>query len=151
MPRRPDPLKELLDLQERMNRLFDETLGADLDGTGAVTPAWVPAADVYDKGDAYVLELELPGLSRDEVDVQVQGRELTIRGERHPMGGRSAAFHRLERRYGLFLRTFRFEVDIEPSGIEAQITNGLLRLDVPKVQPRPVSRAVKVSRRPAGS
>ena len=146
MPRRPDPLKELLDLQERMNRLFDETLGGDLDDNGAVAPAWAPAADVYDKGDAYVLELELPGLSREDVDIEVKDRELRVRGERHPMGGRSATFHRLERRYGPFLRCFRFEVEIDAGRIAAEIVDGLLRLDVPKKTPT-ISRSVKVSRR----
>jgi len=147
MPRRPDPLKELLDLQERMNRLFEETLGGNLDENGAVAAAWSPAADVYDKGDAYVLELDLPGLSRDDVDIQVKDRELTVRGERHPLGGRSATFHRLERRYGPFLRSFRFEVDIDADEIEATIVDGLLRLDVPKKKPRSASRSVKVSRK----
>lgn len=147
MPRRPDPLKELLDLQERMNRLFEETLGGNLDENGAVAAAWIPAADVYDKGDAYVLELDLPGLSRDDVDIQVKDRELTVRGERHPLGGRSATFHRLERRYGPFLRSFRFEVDIDADEIEATIVDGLLRLDVPKKEPRSASRSVKVSRK----
>lgn len=147
MPRRPDPLKELLDLQERMNRLFEETLGGDLDENGSVAPAWVPAADVYDKGDAYVLELDLPGLSRENVDIRVKDRELTVRGERHPLGGRSATFHRLERRYGPFLRSFRFEVDIDANAIEATIVDGLLRLDVPKRKPRAASRSVKVSRK----
>jgi len=147
MPRRPDPLKELLDLQERMNRLFEETLGGDLDERGTVAPAWVPAADVYDKGDAYVLELDLPGLSREDIDIQVKDRELTVRGERHPLGGRSTTFHRLERRYGPFLRSFRFEVDLEADGIEARIVDGLLRIDVPKREQRASSRSVKVSRK----
>ena len=146
MPRRPDPLKELLDLQERMNRLFDETLGSDpLDETARAV-AWAPAADVYDTGDGYVIELELPGLGREDVSIQVAGRELTVRGERHPVGGRSAAFHRLERRYGPFLRSFHFEVEIDPDGVEAEITGGLLRLDVPKIRTAAASRVVPVTR-----
>ena len=143
MPRRPDPLKELLDLQERMNRLFDETLGDDLDETGLGANAWAPAADVYDKGEGYVIELELPGLAREDVNIHVKGRELVVRGERHPLGGKSATFHRLERRYGPFLRVFRFEVEIDPDGVKAEITGGLLRLEVPKV----AARKVKVKRR----
>ncbi len=147
MPRRPDPLKELLDLQERMNRLFDETLGGDiLDALGATTPSWAPVADVYDKGEAYVLELELPGLVREDIDIQIKGRELAVRGERHPLGGHSAAFHRLERRYGPFSRVFRFDVDIDADGIKAEIREGLLRLDVPKKPARSTKRTVRVTR-----
>jgi len=148
MPRRHDPLKDLLDLQERMNRLFDETLGGGrLDELTSTTPGWVPLSDVYDKGDVYVLELELPGLARDDIDVQIKGRDLVVRGERHPLGGRSAAFHRLERRYGPFARTFRFDVDVEAEGVTAEIRDGVLRLDVPKVRPRATGRAVRVSRK----
>ena len=146
MPRRPDPLKELLDLQERMNRLFEETLGGDLDELASATPGWVPAADVYDKGEAYVLELELPGLSRPDLNIQLKGRELVVRGERHPLGGRSATFHRLERRYGPFSRIFRFDVDIDGDAVKAEITDGLLRLEVPKVKAPDTSRRVRVTR-----
>lgn len=145
MPLRPDPLKELLDLQERMNRLFDETLSPE-SGDGAFAPSWVPAADVYDSPEAYLVELELPGIARKDIDLTARGRELTVRGERHPAGGRSAAFHRLERRYGPFARSFRFDADIDAEGVEAEINNGLLRLTVPKKKPRATKRVVKVSR-----
>jgi HSP20 family protein len=137
MPRLPDPLKELLDLQERMNRLFEETVsrGAD-DDLGVFAPGWAPLADVFDTPEAYLLEIELPGLARDHIDVQVKGRELTVRGERHPAGGRSATFHRLERQYGPFVRSFRFDADIDAEGVRAEIRDGLLNLVVPKVKAR---------------
>ena len=147
MPSRPDPLKELLDLQERMNRLFDETLSRESpDEMATWAPSWVPLADVYDTPEAYVLEIELPGLARAEIDIQAKGRELVVRGERHPSGGHSAAFHRLERRYGPFGRAFRFDVDIDADQVQAEIQDGLLRLNVPKKTPRSTKRAVKVTR-----
>jgi HSP20 family protein len=147
MPWRPDPLKELLDLQERMNRLFDETLSRDSpDDVLPFAPSWVPLADVYDTPDAYLVEIELPGLAREAIGLQVEGRELTVRGERHPARGRSAAFHRLERRYGPFARTFRFDVDVDAERVQAEIKDGLLRLKVPRVRPRTPKRVVKVRR-----
>lgn len=147
MPRRPDPLKELLDLQERMNRFFDETLSRDRASEMApFTPSWVPIADVYDSPEAYLVELELPGLARTDIDLRVKGRELTVRGERHPVGGRSAAFHRLERGYGPFARSFRFDTDIHGKNVEAEIKDGVLRLTVPKAAPRATKRVVKVTR-----
>jgi HSP20 family protein len=146
MPHRPDPLKELLDLQERMNRLFDETLSrGDIDDLGAPAPGWAPLADVFDTPGAYLLEIELPGLAQDSIDVQVRGRDLTIRGERHPAGGRSANFQRLERHYGAFMRTFRFDVDIDGDDVRAEIRDGLLNLVVPKVEPRG-GRRIKATR-----
>jgi len=146
MPRRSDPLKDLLDLQERMNRLFDETLSrGEIDELGAATPGWAPLADVFDTPGAYLLEIELPGLARDSIDVQVKGRELTVRGERHPAGGRSATFHRLERQYGPFVRSFKFDVDIDAEDVRAEIRDGLLHLVVPKVEPRG-GRRIKATR-----
>ena len=147
MPRRPDPLKELLDLQERMNRFFDDTLSRDrTNEMEPFTPSWVPIADVYDSPEAYLVELELPGLARTDIDLRVKGREVTVRGERHPAGGHSAAFHRLERRYGPFARSFRFDADIDGKQVKAEIKNGLLSLTVPKAKTRATKRVVKVTR-----
>jgi HSP20 family protein len=148
MPRRPDPLKELLDLQERMNRFFEETLSRDrTNEMEPFAPSWVPIADVYDSPETYLVELELPGLARTDIDLRVKGREVTVRGERHPAGGHSAAFHRLERRYGAFGRTFRFDADIDAKQVKAEIKEGLLTLTVPKAKARRTKRVVKVTRR----
>ena len=147
MALRPDPLQELLELQERMNRLFDETLSRDrLDEPQAPHGAWVPVADVFERADAYVVELELPGLDRDDVTVQAHGDELVVRGERRPAGGRPEAFHRLERRHGPFARAFRFPEGIDASGIGAELREGILRLTVPKPAAAP-ARRVPVARR----
>jgi HSP20 family protein len=149
MPLRPDPLQELLELQERMNRLFDETLSRDrLDEPQVLHGSWVPVADVVERADAYVIELELPGLDRQEVTVQAQGAELIVRGQRGPSaGGRPEAFHRLERRHGPFARSFRFPGGIEVSAISAELNEGVLRLTVPKPHASP-ARRVRVERRP---
>jgi HSP20 family protein len=147
MPRHPDPLKELLDLQERMNRLFDQTLGDESGEDLASLPnGWSPAADVYATAEGYTLEIELPGLDRDGIEIQVEGRELFVRGERHPMGGRSATYHRLERHYGPFGRSFRFDADIDADGIEAEVEDGVLKLTVPKARAARGSRRVPVTR-----
>jgi HSP20 family protein len=130
-----DPLQELLDLQERMNRLFDETLTRErLDEPSLLQGAWVPLADVVETAEAYAVEVELPGLGKEDIVVQAQGDELVVRGERRPeLGGRPDAFHRLERRYGPFARSFRFTEEVDPDRITAEFEDGLLRLQVPKV------------------
>jgi HSP20 family protein len=138
MPLGRDPLQELLELQERMNRLFDETLTRDrLDDPPLLQGSWVPLADVVDTQDAYVVELELPGLGREDVAIQAEGDQVLVRGERRPdLGGRPDSFHRLERRYGPFARGFRFSEEVDPDRIEAVFDDGLLRLTVPKARAR---------------
>jgi HSP20 family protein len=134
MPLPRDPLQELLDLQERMNRLFDETLTRErLDEPSLLQGAWAPIADVIETEEGYELEVELPGLGQDDVVVQAHGDELVVRGERRPdLGSRPESFHRLERRYGPFSRSFRFSEEVDPDRITAKFDDGLLRLAVPK-------------------
>jgi HSP20 family protein len=137
MPLHKDPLRELLDLQERMNRLFDETLTRErLEEPSLLHGTWAPLADVVETPEAYVVELELPGLGRDDVLIQAQGDELVVRGERRPAATGGPVFHRLERRYGKFARGFRFAEEVDPDRIKADFKDGLLRLEVPKVRPR---------------
>jgi HSP20 family protein len=142
-----DPLQELLELQERINRLFEETLGRDrLDEPQAMQGAWMPAADVFETADCYVVELELPGVVKEDVTVHAQGSELVVRGERRAYpAGRPDSFHRLERRHGPFGRAFRFSGPVDPAGISAEMVDGLLRIRVPKPHARS-SRRVPVGR-----
>ena len=136
MPLRRDPLQELLDLQERMNRLFEETLARErVEEPALLHGTWTPLADVLETPEAYLVEVELPGLSRDDVVVQAQGDEMVVRGERRAdPSSRPEAFHRLERRHGPFARGFRFSEEIDPDGITAHFEDGLLQLTVPKAR-----------------
>jgi HSP20 family protein len=147
MTLRRDPLQELLDLQERMNRLFDETLARErIEEPALPNASWTPLADVVETPEAYLVAVELPGLSRDDVVVQAHGDELLVRGERRPdPSRRPESYHRLERRYGPFARGFRFSEEVDPDRIAAEFEDGLLRLTVPKAQPRTATR-VRVER-----
>jgi HSP20 family protein len=139
--RRADPLQDLLSLQERMNRLFEESLKGRLQpALGAAT--WVPLADVYETADAFIALIELPGLGQDDIEIQVDGEELTIRGERRmSASARPESFHRMERSYGFFSRSFRLTEDTDPSRLTAQFKDGLLRLEAPKERSRRRGRA----------
>jgi HSP20 family protein len=146
MPLHKDPLGELLDLQERMNHLFDETLTRErLEEPSLLHGMWAPLADVVETPEAYLVELELPGLAREDVVIQAQGDELVVRGERRPAATGGPVFHRLERRYGPFARGFRFAEEVDPDRIKAEFSDGLLRLEVPKVRPRASTR-IRVER-----
>jgi HSP20 family protein len=135
--RRSDPLADLLSLQEKMNRLFQESLSSEDLEPGSLGPAWTPLADAHETADAYIVELEVPGLQRDDLDVQVQGARLVVKGERRPAGqGRPERFYRMERTYGPFARSFTFAEPVDPERVTAQLKNGLLRLELPKAAAR---------------
>jgi HSP20 family protein len=137
--RRWDPLRDLLTLQERMNRLFEDTLSS----TTRTTPpldsgSWVPLADVYETAEGFVVQVDLPGLKDDDVEVHVEGDRLVLRGHRRPSEQtRPDNYYRMERSYGPFSRTFILTPDVDPDRVTATFKDGLLRLDLPKTRPRP--------------
>ena len=139
--RRFDPLADLLNLQEKMNRLFQESLSAEGLDAGGLGPSWTPLADAHETPDAYVVELEVPGLSRDDLDVQVDGARVVVKGERRASAqGRPERFYRMERSYGPFARSFTFAGPVDPDRVTAHLKDGLLRLELPKARPRAAAR-----------
>lgn len=136
--RRWDPLRDLLSLQERMNRLFEESLSRwRPDESPFATGNWSPSADVYETSDAFVVQMELPGLSEDDVEVEVEGDRVTLRGERQmSVDTRPECFHRMERSYGSFCRSFSFGEAVEAARMQAELKDGLLRIDLPKARSR---------------
>lgn len=131
-PRELDPLRDILSLQERMNRLFEESLLRGRELKPAQAAAWAPTVDVYETAEAFVILAELPGVSEDDVDITVDGEEVRLRGERHLPGPRPESFERLERSYGPFTRSFHFEQEVDPDRVTAEFKDGLLRLEVRK-------------------
>jgi len=134
--RRYDPLADLLSLQERMNRLFEDSLT-----TGGVEPrslgsgGFSPASDAYETAESFVIQVELPGIEPDHVELQVEGDQLTLKGERRPTpSGRPERFHRMERPSGPFGRVFRLPEDIHTEGVQARLEDGLLTIVLPKAR-----------------
>jgi HSP20 family protein len=121
-----------------MNRLFEESLlrGRPLE-PAIDSSTWSPLADVYETPESFVVLMEIPGLSEEDVDVEVEADQITLRGERRMTPqARPESFHRMERSYGHFSRTFRFGAEVEPGEVKAHFRDGLLRLDLPKATPR---------------
>lgn len=130
--RRYDPLRDLLTLQERMNRLFEESL-ARLDGPGPEYAHFSPAADVFETPDQFVVEMELPGVSEEDVEIVADERRLFVRGVRRQIEGlRPDGFHRVERAYGAFNRHFEFPAAIDPEQVHATFEDGVLRVELPR-------------------
>jgi HSP20 family protein len=141
---RGDPLQELLNLQERINRLFEESLGRGRpeEGAGLGSASWAPLADVYETARAFFVQIELPGLHEDDVEVVAQGSAVTVRGERRAAASmRPDSFYRMERSYGTFTRAFRFGEPIDAERVKAEFRNGLLQIELPKARPRSDWRA----------
>ena len=135
-----DPLGDILSLQETMNRLFQESLSGESLEAG-LGSAWTPLADAHETPDGYVVELEVPGLQREDLDVQVEGARLVVRGERRPAGqGRPERFYRMERTCGPFSRSFTFGEMVDAERVTAQLKDGLLRLELPKARGRGLRR-----------
>ncbi|MEO7192347.1 MAG: Hsp20/alpha crystallin family protein [Vicinamibacterales bacterium] len=116
-----DPLRDLLTMQERLESLF-----------GRATPGWVPAVDLAELEDRYVMTIELPGLSRKDVQLDYLEPVLTIRGTRPGQECCPERYQQLERGQGPFSRSFRFAVPVVADGISAEFADGILTVIVPK-------------------
>ncbi len=129
-----DPVRDLFTLQERMNRLFEET--ADRRARPEEAEAqiehadWVPAADVYEDEREYTLALDVPGIRREALDVSLDDSRLTIRGERAQVEG--VGVRRTERPHGRFVRSFSLPDAVDRQGITADYKDGVLLLRLPK-------------------
>jgi len=124
-----DGTRALALLRERMNRLFDERQAR---GASAVESAFSPATDVYSTDDTVFVAVELPGVGADDVTVEVQGRELAVRGARHFTGGEGAAYHRLERSYGEFRCVIALPDDADAAKRRVRLTGGVLTVEIPR-------------------
>jgi HSP20 family protein len=127
-----DPLRELQLWQDRLGHL------------AAHQPEpWRPAIDVYETAETYVVTAEVPGMTRDDVELAVEDTRLTIRGHRadRRVANRSSVhFHQVERGHGAFARTLEFAERIDSDKVSADLTDGVLSVTLPKVPPPPARR-----------
>ena len=131
-----DPFRELHTLQDRMNRLFEEASRREGDhGEAGAAAGWSPAVDVYEAENEIVVTAELPGIERDQITLSLQENILTLHGvrdfERAKGGNR---YHRIERSYGSFSRTFTIPAIVNEDTIQADFKDGVLTIVLPKVE-----------------
>ena len=119
-----DPFRELDDLAERVNSLWETGFGGQLD-------RWAPLADVEEAEDAYTVEIELPGVRRDDIDVQLVNRVLTVSGEVKEKE-RAGILHRRTRRVGQFHYAVTLPGDVDGDDVSARLNDGVLSIRVPK-------------------
>jgi len=125
-----DPYRELGSFADRFNRAFGSLTNREREEEFG---AWVPPVDITEDKDKITLTAELPGFKEDQVNIQMEDGVLTIRGERkfeEETNGRN--FHRVERSYGQFVRSFTLPNNVDRENIHATFRNGLLEVDMPK-------------------
>jgi HSP20 family protein len=117
-----------------MHRLFHGAFGQDGgNGDTGVTSTWEPPVDIYETDDALVLEVELPGVSKDAVSVELHEHTLKLSGERkREPSVKGGQYHRQEGRYGAFQRAFRMPTIVDQAKVQATYKNGVLALRLPK-------------------
>lgn len=134
-----DPGREMDTLQSEMNRLFNTFFDAPSvrgQGNGGQR-RWIPAMDLVEEGDHYLLRADLPGLTQDDVSIELEDSVLTISGERrNEHSERREGVVRVERVYGSFSRQLTLPEGVDPAAIEARFDNGVLEVRVPKPEER---------------
>lgn len=130
---RYDPFRDLRTLQEEVNRLFSHNLTPSFGDEGIGRGAWNPNVDIYENKDQIVLEAELPGMNREDFDLTIENSVITLRGERRfEKKDDTDNYHRVERAYGSFTRSFTLPQTISGDGATAEYRNGVLRVTLPK-------------------
>ena len=130
---RYDPFRDLRTLQEEVNRLFSTNLTRAFDDEGTGHGAWAPSVDIYENKDQIVLEAELPGMKQEDFDLSIENNVITLRGERKfEKTEETDNYHRVERSYGVFTRSFTLPQTVSAEGATAEYNNGVLRVTLPK-------------------
>jgi HSP20 family protein len=128
-----DPFRDVLALQNRMNSLFQDYARQGGEGDLVSTASFVPPVDIYEDEHKIVLKLEVPGMKQDDFDVQLENNTLTIRGERKfEKEEKEENFHRIERRYGSFFRSFQVPNTVNTEHVNASYEAGVLRIELQK-------------------
>jgi HSP20 family protein len=134
-----EPARELATIQTEMNRLFNTFFepSSGSNGTVAAGRRWIPAMDLVEKDDDFVLRADLPGLSEADVNIELEDNVLTISGERKAEHEeRKEGYYRLERASGAFSRSLTLPEGIDPERVQASFDRGVLEVRVPKPEQR---------------
>ncbi len=142
---RYDPFRDLVTTQQDFSRLFNEFFPRRVSGEEVSTYTWAPAIDIYEKGGALVLQADLPGVDPKDVEIRIEDGTLYLKGERKKgKEVKEENYHRVERCYGSFARSFSLPASIDEAKIKAEYKDGQLTLTMPKrEEARP--KTIKIS------
>src|ERR687889_2284863 len=130
---RYDPFRDLRMLQDEVNRLFSSNLSRSFGDEGIARGAWAPTVDIYENKDQIVLEAELPGMNREDFELSIENNVLTLRDERRfEKKDEADNYHRVERAYGQFTRSFTLPQTVSSENATADYKDGVLRVVLQK-------------------
>lgn len=142
-----NPLKELRTMQEQMNRLLNVSWNHDIPGEDMKEGIWQPSVDIYETADAIVIKAEVPGVDQKDIDVRIEENTLILRGERKHEGEvKKENYHRIERYFGTFQRSFSLPATIDQEKVAAICEKGVLTIHLPKREetiPKQINITVK--------
>ncbi len=140
-----DPFRDLRSLQDDMNRIFKANFPAKFVHDEMNSSGWSPNVDIYENNEEIILEAELPGIKREEFDVSIENNTVTIKGERQfEKDEESDSYHRVERAYGTFSRSFNLPKSVSAENTKADFSNGVLRVTLPIVEDETARKIVVV-------
>jgi HSP20 family protein len=142
VPFRTSTFNDLAVLQNRLNSIFSDFARPEGESDQLAAGNFVPAVDAYEDEHKLVLKFEVPGIKPEDLDIRVEGRILTVRGERKwDNEQKEENFHRIERRYGSFVRSFTLPATVDTENIDAQTEHGVLQLTLnkkPEAKPKQI-------------
>ena len=128
-----DPFRELNTLQDRMNRLFRDSVSPEAQDQTLATSAFAPPVDVYEDEHNITLKIEVPGIDEKDIDVRIENNTLTVHGERKfEKEEKEENFRRVERQYGSFTRSFTLPTTVDPEKVSAASDKGILKISLAK-------------------
>lgn len=136
-----NPMRELEELTQRLNHIFDSSLSTRSGGQEVIAlPDWQPNVDVLETTEGFLVQAELPQVKKEDVEVSVDRGTLRIRGERkQEKEEKNKRFHRVERSYGSFMRSFSLPDNVDAENVKAEMKDGLLSVRLVKAAQKPAS------------
>ena len=139
-----DPFRDIITLREKMNRLFEDAVMARGEEKDMISSTWIPSVDIYETENSLILTAEIPGVDENNIEIKIEDNTLSLKGERlFEKETTEENYHRIERSYGSFYRSFAIPRSVDQEKIRAEHDNGVLRITMPK-KPESKPKTVKV-------
>jgi HSP20 family protein len=141
-----DPFRNMVALQDRINRLFEDAFPRNAEEEDLAACAWRPPVDIFEEDNGFVVQVDLPGVNKEDVAVEIKNNLLVIQGKRQVESGvDDDRYYRRERSCGTFQRSFSMHADVAPDSIKASFKNGVLTIRIPhpeEQKPKKISVSV---------